>query len=282
MRAVLLLATFICAQIQLSGQTLSFSDFGLKQLLLLNNCVDTNSDGQYDHSVDLNLDGEIQVSEALSVTSLEINDLYREYYIKHLNDIRHFDNLEQLRIYSNDSLAYIGELGLDSLKLFWLDGSAFSLKHCDLSDLAAVNSLRIEGPFVLEYLNIQNGSFADESFSLFYTEYIQYACVDSIAAEYNEVSWHMNPGAVPSVICALSQEEPSSMEIRVFPNPTSGVVHIDNSLHDVIEVVVYDPLGRQVLKVNSKHVSLRGLPAGSYLFAIRTLEGIFYSRVIKN
>ena len=79
MRAVLLLATFICAQNQLLGQTISFSDFGLKQLLLLNNCVDTNSDGQYDHSVDLNLDGQIQVSEALSVTSLEINDLYREY-----------------------------------------------------------------------------------------------------------------------------------------------------------------------------------------------------------
>ena len=53
----------------------------------------------------------------------------------------------------------------------------------------------------IEYLNLKNGNHPDGIFSLFYTENIKEACVDTFAAEYNEVAWHMAKDGVLDTVC---------------------------------------------------------------------------------
>lgn len=70
--------------------------------------------------------------------------------------------------------------------------------------IIAYYSTIFEDVFDIDYLNLKNGSFASNTFSLFYSENIQYACVDSIAAEYNEVQQHIAIGETLSINCVNS------------------------------------------------------------------------------
>ena len=90
MRFILIIhLTFLTGYI--NCQTLAFTDQGLKQLLITENCVDSNGDTSYDEDVDTNDNNEIEVSEALAVVSLKIQDIFDAYLV---NSIVEVDSLE--------------------------------------------------------------------------------------------------------------------------------------------------------------------------------------------
>jgi len=90
---ILLISTIAQAQI------VDIPDANFKNALVNENVVDTDGDGSADSPVDLNGDGEIQVSEAEVVTILK---LPWNYGIVSLEGIQSFINLEYLKCTDND------------------------------------------------------------------------------------------------------------------------------------------------------------------------------------
>ncbi len=100
------LLLFSCLTISLiQAQIVNIPDTAFKNILLENDCVDTNNDNIGDSNIDLNNDGEIQLNEALAVISLVIpNNEYLDTatssltYIADFTGLEAFSNMEKLTI----------------------------------------------------------------------------------------------------------------------------------------------------------------------------------------
>jgi len=275
----------------LFGQTIDFNDSGLKDYLINKNCVDTLNNFNAPWStpiikhinVDLNNDNEIQISEALSVEKLNINDFGDHFSILSVQDLSHFENLKWLQLTSMNLVYDISNLGLDNLKRIYI-GSSQSLKIIDLSDLPNLTeSLRIEDQYTIDYLNIQNGNRA-EFFSLFYSDNIAYACVDSIYNEYNLVASKMISGAPEIDECEGSLTSNDIINqyesIRVFPNPTNGIIRVE-SKKSIEELLIFNSLGEMLFQAGniSNPIDVSHLTSGIYFLSAR-IDGEFRSRKI--
>ncbi|RKE98135.1 T9SS type A sorting domain-containing protein [Ichthyenterobacterium magnum] len=92
------LTIILFALVQLTkAQNINIPNANFKNALLNTNCVDTNGDGNYDSDADTNDDGEIQISEAENVISLNISF----NHIDSLEGIDQFTNLEELSCNDN-------------------------------------------------------------------------------------------------------------------------------------------------------------------------------------
>lgn len=257
------------------GQNISFTDAGLKSYLIEQLCVDTLNTfwGTGHVDVDLNNDNEIQLTEALSVEQLIFDDFGSNYSILSVQDLMHFENLKWLKIVHLDSIYEISNLGLDSLKQLWIS-SNLGLKIIDLSDLIHLTeSLKIEGQSNIEYLNIRNGS-APDHFSLFYSEHIQYACVDSISFEFNYVAGMMSSGTPNVDDCDFILHTNYISEqhdlVTIFPNPTDGKVTLKSDF-TIDEICIFNLVGEIVFQTKncSNLMSISHLTPGLYFYAIR-------------
>jgi hypothetical protein len=261
------------------SQIINFTDLELKSYLINEPCVDTttvpNNNGIGHMDVDINNDNEIQVSEALLVKKMLIRDFDDNYSIQSIQDFSQFKNLTLLSVREIDDIVDISNLNLDSLKSLFISQCS-GLKRIDISDLVGLTeSLRLENLGDLDYLNIKNGSVA-KAFSLFYTENTKYACVDSIAKEYDMFYNHggMLPGVSPSINCVTSIDDEVSMsqEIQIYPNLVEDYFSINSNNEEVREVLVFDISGRLVKSVVSgfEYIDISNLKKGIYHAMIYT------------
>lgn len=286
-----ILRLFFCSLFLASSgafaQNIAFTDLKLKAFLVNKICVDTDNDSIPDAVADANADGEIQISEALAVIDLEIEDFSPpRYWIKSMADLSHFQNVQRLTLIHNDSLVELANLGLDSLNFLWI-GTLLEIKRIDLSDLPGVTSLRIEDIGGLEYLNLKNGSHATQLFSLFYTQDIKYACVDSIAAEYNVVAQHMSQtNPILTTVCDTltnllpTLSDPASLV--VYPNPSSANIFLEADF-PIEQVQLVNSLGKVVFesKIEIESVDLSSLPSGLYFLQIDSPNGRVTQKVVR-
>ena len=72
----------------------------------------------------------------------------------------------------------------------------------------------------------------------------------------------------------VSTEEFAQVELKLYPNPTSGLVHIDYN-QDLKSYAVYDLQGKvlQSGAVNQKQVNLSGLQSGVYILSLTDVDG---------
>lgn len=82
------------------SQNIYFADSNLKNALVNKICVDTDNDGTPDSTADFNQDGEISISEAVSITNLKLDNSN----ISSVAGLEYFSNLESL-ILSHNSLS---------------------------------------------------------------------------------------------------------------------------------------------------------------------------------
>lgn len=267
------------------AQNVVFSDLELKNFLLYGNSVDSDSNNLADLNINSNNDNEIQYSELEAFDAFIIGGFSNGYAIKSIQDLSGFNHIKKLSILHNDSLIQIIDLNLDSLDAL-LIGSCFNLKHIDLSDLSALTYLRIEDIYGIDYLNIKNGSFASRTFSLFYSDNIQYACVDSIAVEYNQVQQHMAIGKTPNINC-ITTTTPISTNlsfIDTYPNPCSSNLYLTNTQTSTIKMLIYSVDGKMYIpKFSEKNQTLNisELPTGIYTLQVFSDTGILSKRFIK-
>jgi hypothetical protein len=98
MKNIYAVSALACCSFIGNAQIVNIPSPGLEYVLLNGNCADTNGDGTIDGDVDTNNDGEIQVSEALSVTYLEISN----WNLDSFEGINYFTNLRTLICVNND------------------------------------------------------------------------------------------------------------------------------------------------------------------------------------
>ena len=150
-----------------------------------------------------------------------------------------------------------------------------------MSDLPNLTSIYLEGLNGVLNLNLQNGSYATDAFSLFYT-YVQFACVDSIAAEYNTVAAHLVNGGSISTNCALGITENYASALEVYPNPSNGVLIFSQEFESV---ELYDLSGKliELWDLPQDKIDISLLNNGLYVLRIRLKnQAIIERKLIKN
>ncbi|WP_432671010.1 DUF7619 domain-containing protein [Flavobacterium sp. SM2513] len=123
----------------LQAQIVTIPDANFKNALLNTNCVDTDGSQGFDSDADLNNDGEIQLSEAQAILSLNISN----QNIVSLDGISAFSNLQKL--YFNDNLI-ANALSLSNLvNLIEVEGTANLLTSLEVSNLPNLVYLSVGG-----------------------------------------------------------------------------------------------------------------------------------------
>lgn len=78
----------------------------------------------------------------------------------------------------------------------------------------------------------------------------------------------------------LDDIELESYTMSVYPNPAIDMLNVNTNL-DVIQLTLYDILGKQVLTVkDTKSITVNHLTAGNYLLKIKTTKGYITKKVI--
>lgn len=253
------------------AQNIAFVDANLKAMLLTENCVDTDNDNIPDSDADFNNDNEIQLSEALSITSLKLGSFPDTFHIASVEDLRHFSNLEKLTVIYFGNLERFELLGLTNLTDLYI-GTCAILKHIDISDLPNIVNQGIEDIAALDYLNMQNNNFPSGTFSLFYSENIQFACIDDTLEEYAAVEYNMAAGMTPSVNCALGVAAfVAEDEVQLFPNPTANFITIRTKNPNVVALSIVDVSGR-IIKEYSQNftcIEVSSLKQGLYFVNVQ-------------
>lgn len=88
---------------------------------------------------------------------------------------------------------------------------------------------------------------------------------------------------VPAEI--LSVHDVNLAEVNVFPNPTSGTVHV-NATEEINSITIFSTLGQVVQTIDGSSLNieldLSPLPNGHYLLEIETTRGTQTKKLIKN
>lgn len=91
-----------------------------------------------------------------------------------------------------------------------------------------------------------------------------------------KLAWYENP-------TILSVEENSIDTVKIYPNPTDGLLYIDANTESIIGITVFDVLGKKVLQLqgNKQQVDISTIESGMYFLRIATDRGEFVQKIIK-
>jgi uncharacterized repeat protein (TIGR01451 family) len=144
----LLVFYFLVLCIVANAQIINFPDPKFKNALVNGNCVDIDGNGFGDSDVDLNYDGEIDISEVLKVIHLDV----KSKMISNLDGIENFKNLKKLWC-GNNQLTSLNVQGLTNLtSLDCYNNQLTSLNVQGLTNLKVLSCYLNQ----LTSLNVQN------------------------------------------------------------------------------------------------------------------------------
>lgn len=73
-------------------------------------------------------------------------------------------------------------------------------------------------------------------------------------------------------------DEPAP-DIRLLPNPTTGIFQVSGE--GVLEITVFDPAGKEIIRQQAPNIDLGSRPAGTYIAYIRTRYGNVSGKIVK-
>ncbi|MBO9583149.1 MAG: T9SS type A sorting domain-containing protein [Flavobacterium sp.] len=221
------------------------------------------------------LNGKITVADASSITSLDLSNSN----IKDLTGIEYFTSLTTLDV-SNNQLTSLDVS--NNLLLETLNASSNQLTTLDLSKNTKLKIVYVvNNPLV--YLNLRNGNNANfilptntgrKSASVLYTSFLgltTLSCIQVDDENYSNANWSniKESTTTYSNTCkSLGVEGSIFDKIAIYPNPTKGVININNIALD--KATVYNSLGQLVksFTLNNTNtdntIDLSGLPRGVY------------------
>ena len=262
------------------SQTLQFNDTELKNYLLNENCVDLDSNGIGNITADLNNDNEIQVSEASSITSLDITT--NSYNITSISDLSQFQNLEKLVIVANISSVTLNSQSLQDIRI-----NDCGVHYIDVSNVPNLKEIRFESLW-LKYLNLKNGSAASY-LSLFYSNVDSLICVDSIQLEYNQVLTYVFDSTKITYNCIATHTNSinnlSHSELKLYPNPVSSYLQFKpNKNIQISTYKIFNNIGQEIDsgKIGLYRVNTKDLKSGLYIIKLVTNKGVLTKRFLKN
>lgn len=141
------LLTIICLIhcLLLEAQVIDFDDANFKSALVNDLVVDFNGDGITDSNADLNDDGEIQISEALAIQWLYVDDKgidsisEIEYFVNLLGFSCNFNSISQIDLSSNNNLEWFWCIGNNLTNLDFSQNPNLDRLGCNLNQLTNLN-----------------------------------------------------------------------------------------------------------------------------------------------
>ena len=221
--------------------------------------------------VDTNNDGEIQQSEALSVTDLYLDSSN----ISSLEGLQNFSNVTALRC-DNNPLIELNLCGTAVAVLFC--SYCLNLTTVNLKNNVISHTVWMEPPFP--------PFFVDDLPSL------QYICAD--ASEMGEAQGYFNQTTTNTITYTsdcditncqslLNISHPTQNNaVYVYPNPTSHQLNIVlNQNIEIKSINIYNTLGQLLLVNTNQSIDVSQLKAGTYFIKIVSDKGTASSKFIK-
>ncbi|MFN3753949.1 T9SS type A sorting domain-containing protein [Flavobacterium sp.] len=281
------------------AQIINIPDANFKNALVNTLCVDNNSFYGGDVDADTNNDGEIQISEALLVTKLILNN----YNISSLTGIEYFTNLVSLEVGGNPLItlnlqipslkkltchnAQLTELivdGLPNLEEIFCGGNLIT--YLDLSS-TNVFQLNVSSNPNLVWVNIKNGVL--NGCVILLMPGVDYTCADYLDCpalrficlddeEANSQSFYSSypQNEVQFVTdCTLAvRDKVINTFFTLYPNPTNGILNLALSPETIVkEVYIYNMVGQKVVTFNSVAFDVSFLSQGTYFITLETDKG---------
>lgn len=116
--------------------------------------------------------------------------------------------------------------------------------------------------------------------------YTWYGNTYTVSGEYSHVVPYVvgnNCDSVETLHLTLTGVGISNLgreEIKVYPNPTSGIITIEGD--DIERVEIYDLMGQQVaLYDQNKQINLTSMASGIYMLRVTTSDGIVVKQIVK-
>jgi hypothetical protein len=209
-------------------------------------------------SKDTNMDGQIQVSEALAVTSLDFQLVNKN--IINLTGIQAFTNLTILDVSANH-LVTVNISMLTQLQAFYIDGNGNSLLS----------------------LNINNG-FTWSSFNNLSTQgNPNLATICTSAASVAYVTSVSNAGASVTNCILANDSFVASSKFSLSPNPAQNSLTITTQ-EKINTLNIIDLLGRKtnITNFENNKIDVSNLQNGVYFLEIATENGLQTQKFIKN
>ncbi|WP_396182223.1 T9SS type A sorting domain-containing protein [Flavobacterium sp.] len=291
------------------AQTINIPDSNFKNVLItadndgINN-IAKNLEGQY-FKIDSNDDNEIQLIEALQVSSLSMNNKN----IINLEGLQYFINLSELYCGSNPltnlpfstltqiTILFIPNCGLSAIDLSNLTSLNFLYCHEN-----QINTLDLSGNHFLDKLicknnnltliNIKNGINQDFN-STFNNDCWKTGNpnLTTICADESELvavqNFLDNCGSAQAITinsnCNLSNQDFTINQIAIYPNPVNDVLNINLENSIISSVTIFNTLGQKVYFSYSttSQIDVSKLEAGAYFLKVDGLEGEYYGRFVK-
>lgn len=178
----------------------------------------------------------------------------------------------------------------NNMQLSWLSIDENPVQTLDLSNNTALEYVSCKNTGLNE-LNLKNAHNQILNY-VFATGNPHLTCIDvDNATDANNqtgsyVYWQKDPWAVYSENCMSNSldEDGFLHDIELYPNPTEGMLFINNKSKEKIECVkVYNLFGQEVLTVENdfKYINLSSLKAGLYLIKLKNEKGITIQNVMK-
>ncbi|QHI38800.1 hypothetical protein IMCC3317_42000 [Kordia antarctica] len=271
-----LITSFVC-----QAQIVNIPDANFKNALVNDIVVDIDNNGVYDSDADLNNDGEIQVSEAESVISLNIS--FKN--ITSLEGIASFSNLIKLYCTDNPFIEFdvSSLINLETLRCWDID----QVVSIDLSSNINLTSLECDVNDSLEFLNIQNGNnqnlvrlWTDSSPNLVCIQVDDEVYANNQTCNNNE--WCKDISTTYNENCTLGINEFNYNAINVFPNPTKNELTINSNL-SVESFKIYSTNGKLVMskKLQNNKIDLFNLNSGIYFIKFQSQNKTIIKKIIK-
>ena len=88
------------------------------------------------------------------------------------------------------------------------------------------------------------------------------------------------------IIDYVGVSENALANIKIYPNPTTGQLTIDNGQLTIKSVAIFDIYGRNMLSLKSQEspetkINISHLPCGIYFLQIHTEQGTVNKKVVK-
>ncbi len=292
--STILLLVLAIVPVSLEAQIVNIPNPAFKDILVNRNVLDTDGDFIPDSDVDLNNDGEIQVSEAEAPTLLDITG----FGLTDIEGIAAFTSLTFLRCGQNklDSLENlpqsittleVNENGMvhidlsNNQALTFLYAPENNFKTLDLSPLDKIFSCYVPLNPELEFLNVKNGNFITSScdrdiLGIDLCPKLKYICcnendiecVKQIAAETNQTDILCNTDCDGSDIISTTHELGNNT-ILIYPNPTNNFIKIETYSPLDYRINLYDLTGQLLQsQQNGSMLNLSSFSEGLYLLEV--------------
>ena len=134
-----------------------------------------------------------------------------------------------------------------------------------------------------------NGTFGPEQIITSLADYAEsvYACDidgdgdnDVLSASYadNKIAWYEN-------LTITGIETLKQTGFSIFPNPTSGMLHLEFADNNIQKIVISDIAGKQLIEKSeiqqNETIDLSGFENGIYILSIQTDKEMFSTKIVK-